>query len=89
MILQRRAFLTGLASSLIAAPAIVRSASIMPVRAVNGVMSNGIMFGYKEIDTTIESLKAQGIWQAIPDIRWVSVWRGGVHPISSDMIAVD
>lgn len=34
MILQRRAFLTGLGVSLIAAPAIERAGSLMPVRAI-------------------------------------------------------
>ncbi len=34
MILHRRSFLTGLGASLFAAPAIVRAASLMPVKAI-------------------------------------------------------
>jgi hypothetical protein len=34
MILQRRSFLTGLFSGIVAAPAIVRAASLMPVRFI-------------------------------------------------------
>lgn len=37
--IHRRSFLTGLATSLIAAPAIVRAASIMPVRATRPIES--------------------------------------------------
>ena len=54
----RRAVLTGLGSLFIAAPAIVRAASIMPVHAFDEVPLFGTQFGWQHYDDLYGELVA-------------------------------
>ena len=83
----RRGFITGLGSLFIAAPAIVRASSLMPIKALSSDLMLDEALGYTAGDVyslgRIRELLLPGLWQisgsypAIPK-QWDSLFRA-VH----------
>ena len=69
MIIQRRSFIAGL-GSLIAAPAIVRAASLMPVRAI--------------MVDAVENITGAELW--LPKTAWVIQWQETASYVRNNII---
>lgn len=76
----RRSFITGLVASLVAAPAVVRAASLMPVRALAPIQFEGIDivfdggFPYSQWQGTVVAACAGGL-EIIQDVDLhKSIW---------------